>query len=164
MHLLGTTDRPLRVAIIGSGPAGFFAAEPLLKSHLHCAVDMFDRLPVPFGLVRGGVAPDHPKIRGAARASTAKGPPPARAGLAHRAASNPNPMAGPDRGCPSAAGDAATNARRRTLAGHPFGPPRHLSSYGHPPPLSVIPYPLSVLRPTRSPLLHFRASLLRPGA
>jgi ferredoxin--NADP+ reductase len=68
MHLLGTTDRPLRVAIIGSGPAGFFAAEPLLKSHLHCAVDMFDRLPVPFGLVRGGVAPDHPKIRGAARA------------------------------------------------------------------------------------------------
>ncbi len=67
MHLLGTTDRPLRVAIIGSGPAGFFAAEPLLKSHLHCTVDMFDRLPVPFGLVRGGVAPDHPKIRGAIR-------------------------------------------------------------------------------------------------
>lgn len=67
MHLLGTTDRPLRVAIIGSGPAGFFAAEPLLKSHVHCTVDMFDRLPVPFGLVRGGVAPDHPKIRGATR-------------------------------------------------------------------------------------------------
>ena len=68
MHLLGTPDRPLRVAIIGSGPAGFYTAEPLLKSHVHCTVDMFDRLPVPFGLVRGGVAPDHPKIRGAARA------------------------------------------------------------------------------------------------
>jgi ferredoxin--NADP+ reductase len=67
MHLLGTPDRPIRVAVIGSGPAGFFTAEPLLKSHVHCEVDMFDRLPVPFGLVRGGVAPDHPKIRGAAR-------------------------------------------------------------------------------------------------
>ena len=68
MHLLGTTERPLRVAIVGSGPAGFYTAEPLVKSHVHCAVDMFDRLPVPFGLVRGGVAPDHPKIRGAAKA------------------------------------------------------------------------------------------------
>lgn len=66
MHLLGTTERPLRVAIIGSGPAGFFTADPLLKSHVHCTVDLFDRLPVPFGLVRGGVAPDHPKTRKAA--------------------------------------------------------------------------------------------------
>ncbi len=68
MPLLGTPDRPLRVAIIGSGPAGFYTAEPLLKPHVHCTVDMFERLPVPFGLVRGGVAPDHPKIRGAVRA------------------------------------------------------------------------------------------------
>ncbi len=59
---------PLRVAIIGSGPAGFYAAEALLKQTepvVH--VDIFDRLPTPFGLVRGGVAPDHPKIKGVAR-------------------------------------------------------------------------------------------------
>jgi len=57
-------DNPFRVAIIGSGPSGFYAADPLLKSEAPvCAVDMFDRLPTPFGLVRGGVAPDHPKIR-----------------------------------------------------------------------------------------------------
>lgn len=63
MPQLGTSERPLRVAIIGSGPSGFYAAEPLLKGDTHCIVDMYDRLPTPFGLVRGGVAPDHPKIR-----------------------------------------------------------------------------------------------------
>jgi ferredoxin--NADP+ reductase len=63
MSTLGTAERPLRVAIIGSGPSGFYAADPLLKSEIVCTVDMFDRLPTPFGLVRGGVAPDHPKIR-----------------------------------------------------------------------------------------------------
>lgn len=63
MSVLGTSERPLRVAIIGSGPSGFYAADPLLKSDTVCTVDMFDRLPTPFGLVRGGVAPDHPKIR-----------------------------------------------------------------------------------------------------
>ncbi|KJC48726.1 hypothetical protein UP09_08285 [Bradyrhizobium sp. LTSP885] len=51
-----------RVAIVGSGPSGFYAAEALFKSGA-VAVDMFDRLPTPFGLVRGGVAPDHPKIK-----------------------------------------------------------------------------------------------------
>jgi ferredoxin--NADP+ reductase len=51
-----------KVAIIGSGPSGFYAAEALFKSGAF-AVDMFDRLPTPFGLVRGGVAPDHPKIK-----------------------------------------------------------------------------------------------------
>ncbi|WP_418002834.1 FAD-dependent oxidoreductase [Mycobacterium sp. PDNC021] len=49
---------PLRVAIVGSGPAGFFVAERLLE-HKNAAVDMFDRLPTPYGLVRAGVAPDH---------------------------------------------------------------------------------------------------------
>jgi len=63
MNPLGTPDHPLRVAIVGSGPSGFYAADPLLKSDIVCLVDMFDRLPTPFGLVRGGVAPDHPKIR-----------------------------------------------------------------------------------------------------
>jgi len=47
------------VAIIGSGPAGFYAAEALLKSDTACEVDIIERLPTPFGLIRGGVAPDH---------------------------------------------------------------------------------------------------------
>ncbi|HOQ88547.1 MAG TPA: NADP oxidoreductase [Candidatus Hydrogenedentes bacterium] len=67
MAEIGIPQRPLRVAVVGSGPSGFFAAESLLKSLVVCAVDMFERLPVPFGLVRGGVAPDHPKIRSASR-------------------------------------------------------------------------------------------------
>ncbi|MCB0875142.1 MAG: FAD-dependent oxidoreductase [Solirubrobacterales bacterium] len=55
---------PLRVAIVGSGPAGFYAAEALLSHpELDVEVDMIDRLPTPFGLVRAGVAPDHPKIK-----------------------------------------------------------------------------------------------------
>ncbi len=52
----------LRVAIIGSGPAGIYAAEALTR-HGDVAIDVLDRLPCPFGLVRYGVAPDHPKIR-----------------------------------------------------------------------------------------------------
>ena len=63
MTNLGTNDRPLRVAIIGSGPSGFYAAEELLQKNLKIKVDMYDRLPAPFGLVRYGVAPDHPKIK-----------------------------------------------------------------------------------------------------
>jgi ferredoxin/flavodoxin---NADP+ reductase len=58
----------MRVAIIGSGPAGFYAAEALLKrADALVEVDMFDRLPTPYGLVRGGVAPDHQKIKTVAR-------------------------------------------------------------------------------------------------
>ena len=61
---LGSGARPLRVAIIGAGPAGFYVAEHLLRrSDLAVDVDMFDRLPTPFGLVRAGVAPDHQKIK-----------------------------------------------------------------------------------------------------
>jgi ferredoxin--NADP+ reductase len=56
------------VAIVGSGPAGFYAAEHLLRQEeLVAEVDMFDRLPTPFGLVRAGVAPDHPKIKSVIR-------------------------------------------------------------------------------------------------
>jgi ferredoxin--NADP+ reductase len=62
---IGSPERPLFVAIVGSGPSGFYAAEALLKQKdLAVRVDMFDRLPTPFGLVRGGVAPDHQKIKG----------------------------------------------------------------------------------------------------
>ena len=68
-HRPGTSDRPLRVAVVGSGPSGFYAAEHL-QSHpdVVVQVDMFDRLPTPFGLVRGGVAPDHQKIKSVTRA------------------------------------------------------------------------------------------------
>lgn len=60
----GTSANPLRVAIFGSGPAAFYAADPLLKQpSVVVQVDMFERLPAPFGLVRYGVAPDHPKIK-----------------------------------------------------------------------------------------------------
>ena len=62
------TQVPLRVAVVGSGPAGFYAAETLLRSPETAAeVDLFDRLPTPYGLVRGGVAPDHQKIKSVTR-------------------------------------------------------------------------------------------------
>lgn len=58
----------LKVAIVGAGPAGFYAAEALLKQDVpRVSVDMYDRLPTPFGLVRTGVAPDHQKIKSVVR-------------------------------------------------------------------------------------------------
>jgi ferredoxin--NADP+ reductase len=66
--VIGTEGNPLRVAIVGSGPAGFYTAEHVLKHDgTHAEVDMFDRLPSPYGLVRFGVAPDHPKIKSVIR-------------------------------------------------------------------------------------------------
>ena len=59
---------PLRVAIVGSGPAGFYAAGALLGGETPVEVDMFERLPTPWGLVRLGVAPDHPKLKTVSRA------------------------------------------------------------------------------------------------
>ena len=68
MSQIGTPENPLRVAIVGAGPSGFYAAEHILKdADTHAQVDLFDRLPTPFGLVRGGVAPDHPKIKSVIR-------------------------------------------------------------------------------------------------
>ena len=71
MATIGTPEIPLRVAIVGSGPSGFYAAGALFnsKSHpdLRVEVDVFDRLPTPWGLVRGGVAPDHPNIKAVSR-------------------------------------------------------------------------------------------------
>src|SRR6516225_3534055 len=64
----GSSMRPYHVAIVGSGPSGFFAAASLLKAadaseDIDVVVDMLEMLPTPWGLVRSGVAPDHPKIK-----------------------------------------------------------------------------------------------------
>jgi ferredoxin--NADP+ reductase len=61
-------DGPLRVAVVGSGPAGFYAAGALLGADVLVEVDMIERLPTPWGLVRLGVAPDHPKLKTVSRA------------------------------------------------------------------------------------------------
>jgi ferredoxin--NADP+ reductase len=64
MAQVGTQANPLRVAVIGAGPSGFYVADQLFRHRdLEVEVDMFDRLPTPFGLVRAGVAPDHQKIK-----------------------------------------------------------------------------------------------------
>jgi ferredoxin--NADP+ reductase len=63
-----TPARPLRVAVVGSGPAGFYAAQSLLGADLPVEVDLIERLPTPWGLVRLGVAPDHPELKTASRA------------------------------------------------------------------------------------------------
>jgi ferredoxin--NADP+ reductase len=64
-----TDTTPLRAAIVGAGPSGFYAAGQLLAiAEPHFAVDLYDRLPTPYGLVRAGVAPDHPKIKSVTRA------------------------------------------------------------------------------------------------
>src|SRR6266511_2480924 len=62
------TVGPLRVAVVGSGPAGFYAAGALLDADVPVEVDMIERLPTPWGLVRLGVAPDHPKLKTVSRA------------------------------------------------------------------------------------------------
>src|SRR5262245_46142470 len=60
------SKRPLRVAIVGAGPAGIYAADALMKSvsDTDVSIDLFERMPAPFGLIRYGVAPDHPRIKG----------------------------------------------------------------------------------------------------
>lgn len=57
------SSHPLRVCVVGSGPAGFYTAEKMLKAYQNAEVDIIDRLPTPFGLVRSGVAPDHPETK-----------------------------------------------------------------------------------------------------
>ncbi len=63
----GVSERPFRIAVVGSGPAGFYAAGQLLASETPVEVDLFERLPTPWGLVRLGVAPDHPNIKAVSR-------------------------------------------------------------------------------------------------
>jgi len=59
---------PVRVVIVGSGPSGFYVAESLIKSEADVEIDIIDRLPTPFGLIRGGVAPDHQSTKRVTRA------------------------------------------------------------------------------------------------
>ncbi|HCN22302.1 MAG TPA: pyridine nucleotide-disulfide oxidoreductase, partial [Arthrobacter bacterium] len=65
-----TSQRPLRVAIVGAGPAGVYAADILTKSNgvkdgdFEVSIDLFEAYPAPYGLIRYGVAPDHPRIKG----------------------------------------------------------------------------------------------------
>lgn len=69
MREVGTESNPLRVAIVGAGPTGFYTADHLQKKvELNVEIDLFDRLPTPYGLVRFGVAPDHQKIKSVTRA------------------------------------------------------------------------------------------------
>ncbi len=68
MEQFTNPTRPLRIAIIGAGPAGFYAAETLLKQRdIFLTIDIFNRFPTPFGLVRDGVAPDHQSIKSVVR-------------------------------------------------------------------------------------------------
>ncbi|MET9492589.1 FAD-dependent oxidoreductase [Nocardia sp. NPDC006630] len=60
----GAVTRPLRIAIVGAGPAGIYAADALMKSDADVSIDLYERMPAPFGLIRYGVAPDHPRIKG----------------------------------------------------------------------------------------------------
>ena len=60
---VATRQRPLHMAIIGSGPAGFYSAYRVLKSLPDARIDMYESLPSPYGLVRFGIAPDHPEAK-----------------------------------------------------------------------------------------------------
>src|ERR1043166_8999237 len=68
MPRVNAESTPLRVSVVGSGPAGFYAAAALLDAEVPIEVDMIERLPTPWGLVRLGVAPDHPKLKTVSRA------------------------------------------------------------------------------------------------
>lgn len=56
-------DLPFRLAVVGSGPAGFYTSYRIMGKIPGVKIDMYESLPVPFGLVRHGVAPDHPEVK-----------------------------------------------------------------------------------------------------
>ena len=62
-HAIASHGKPFRLAVLGSGPAGFYTAYKVMSSIENAVVDMYEQLPVPFGLVRFGVAPDHPDVK-----------------------------------------------------------------------------------------------------
>ena len=126
---IGSGERPLQVAIVGSGPSGFYTAGALLKQKdLHLKVDMFERLAMPYGLVRYGVAPDHQKTKQVIRVYEATAGDPALPILRQRP------------GGPRPAGEGAARAlrsdrlRRRLRVGPAVGHPGRGSAgqpYGH---------------------------------
>ncbi|XP_011153806.1 NADPH:adrenodoxin oxidoreductase, mitochondrial isoform X3 [Harpegnathos saltator] len=63
IRMLSTEQRTPKVCIIGAGPAGFYAAQQMLKGLNDVTIDILEKLPLPFGLVRFGVAPDHPEVK-----------------------------------------------------------------------------------------------------
>lgn len=63
LYSTADNERPFRCAVIGSGPAGFYAAYRMLQKMPGARVDMYEALPSPYGLVRFGVAPDHPEVK-----------------------------------------------------------------------------------------------------
>ncbi|KAL3689133.1 hypothetical protein R1sor_015442 [Riccia sorocarpa] len=63
LSTVASSPNPLQICVVGSGPAGFYTAEKLMKRFSAAKVDILDRLPTPFGLVRSGVAPDHPETK-----------------------------------------------------------------------------------------------------
>uniref|UniRef100_A0A2I3GDR2 NADPH:adrenodoxin oxidoreductase, mitochondrial n=1 Tax=Nomascus leucogenys TaxID=61853 RepID=A0A2I3GDR2_NOMLE len=62
-HHFSTKEKTPQICVVGSGPAGFYTAQHLLKQHPQAHVDIYEKQPVPFGLVRFGVAPDHPEVK-----------------------------------------------------------------------------------------------------
>ncbi|XP_035157612.3 NADPH:adrenodoxin oxidoreductase, mitochondrial isoform X9 [Callithrix jacchus] len=62
-HQFSTQETTPQICVVGSGPAGFYTAQHLLKQHPQAHVDIYEKQPVPFGLVRFGVAPDHPEVK-----------------------------------------------------------------------------------------------------
>ncbi|XP_016788379.3 NADPH:adrenodoxin oxidoreductase, mitochondrial isoform X6 [Pan troglodytes] len=62
-HHFSTQEKTPQICVVGSGPAGFYTAQHLLKQHPQAHVDIYEKQPVPFGLVRFGVAPDHPEVK-----------------------------------------------------------------------------------------------------
>ena len=63
IHNASSSHAPFRLAIIGSGPAGFYSALRVMNRIPDGLIDMYEQYPVPFGLVRSGVAPDHPEVK-----------------------------------------------------------------------------------------------------
>lgn len=62
-RLYSTISKPFKVAVVGSGPAGFYSSYRLLEHLPEAQIDLYESLPVPFGLARFGVAPDHPEVK-----------------------------------------------------------------------------------------------------
>ena len=115
-------DRPLRLAVIGAGPAGFYTAYRVLNKLPHAHVDMYESLPVPYGLVRFGVAPDHPEVK--VRPAPALHPPTtATEGPSHRTARTSLRKSPPLHGSRTSATPPSARRGRTRLTAHSRSPP-----------------------------------------